>query len=300
MNSKRFYDASKVSDHHAIIPTERRPGAMTADEEALYDLVVRSLIAAHYPDYAYESTRLRVVVERPRIPRRRGRADGHGLARRACAGGEKGGHAPAGRARGRNARGAEGQRPQKADQAPGKAQRRLAALPDGARRAGTGGRGTARAHEVLRPRHARHPRRHHRAAHRGGAGRARGQEHRLHGEGPQADRRRPGADRLRRHHRQVGKGAQRHGRQPGRRPARPEARRAFCWASAASPSSWWTRRKRPRRTCASSARSQGRRSAPRRARRRPAAAARPESACRPQAFRAKRSVPAPKGGERGR
>ena len=62
MNSKRFYDASKVSDHHAIIPTERRPGALTADEEALYDLVVRSLIAAHYPDYAYGSTRLRVVV----------------------------------------------------------------------------------------------------------------------------------------------------------------------------------------------------------------------------------------------
>ena len=48
MDSKRFYDASKVSDHHAIIPTERRPGAMTPDEEALYDLVARSLIAAHY------------------------------------------------------------------------------------------------------------------------------------------------------------------------------------------------------------------------------------------------------------
>ena len=62
MASRRFYDASKVSDHHAIIPTERRPGAMTPDEKALYDLVARSLIAAHYPDYAYESTRLRVVV----------------------------------------------------------------------------------------------------------------------------------------------------------------------------------------------------------------------------------------------
>ena len=62
MNAKRFYDASKVSDHHAIIPTERRPGAMTADEEKLYDLIARSLIAAHYPDYTYESTRLRVLV----------------------------------------------------------------------------------------------------------------------------------------------------------------------------------------------------------------------------------------------
>ena len=62
MDSKRFYDASKVSDHHAIIPTDHRPGALTADETSLYDLIVRSLIAAHYPDYAYESARLRVVV----------------------------------------------------------------------------------------------------------------------------------------------------------------------------------------------------------------------------------------------
>ena len=62
MDSKRFYDASKVSDHHAIIPTDHRPGALTADEMSLYDLIVRSLIAAHYPDYAYESARLRVVV----------------------------------------------------------------------------------------------------------------------------------------------------------------------------------------------------------------------------------------------
>ncbi len=62
MDSKRFYDASKVSDHHAIIPTDHRPGALTADETALYDLIVRSLIAAHYPDYAYESARLRVAV----------------------------------------------------------------------------------------------------------------------------------------------------------------------------------------------------------------------------------------------
>ena len=197
---------------------------MTADEEALYDLVARSLIAAHYPDYAYESARLRVVVSGHEF-----RADGAvpvDMGWRAVLAPveKKAATPPAGRARGRSAHGGEGQRPQKADQAPGEAQRRLAALPDGACRAGTGGRGTARAHEILRPRHARHARRHHRTAHRCGAGRARGQEHRFHREGPQVDRRRPGTDRLRRHHRQVGKGAQRHGRQPGRRPARPKAR----------------------------------------------------------------------------
>ena len=62
MNAKRFYDAAKVTDHHAIIPTERRPGALSADEAKVFDLVARSLIAAHYPDYAYESARVRVLV----------------------------------------------------------------------------------------------------------------------------------------------------------------------------------------------------------------------------------------------
>ena len=41
MNAKRFYDAAKVTDHHAIIPTERRPGALSADEAKVFDLVAR-------------------------------------------------------------------------------------------------------------------------------------------------------------------------------------------------------------------------------------------------------------------
>ena len=63
LRSKRFYDASKVSDHHAIVPTEKRPGgALSPDEAKIYDMVVRSLIAAHYPDYTYESTKLSVQI----------------------------------------------------------------------------------------------------------------------------------------------------------------------------------------------------------------------------------------------
>lgn len=57
---KRVYDDAKVSDHHAIIPTQRRPGNLSEQEVKIYDLVARSLIAAHYPDYVYEAAALRV------------------------------------------------------------------------------------------------------------------------------------------------------------------------------------------------------------------------------------------------
>ena len=63
VSSKRYYDASKVSDHHAIIPTEKQPGAMTDDERKLYDMVVNRVIEMHYPDYEYSSTRLEGTCE---------------------------------------------------------------------------------------------------------------------------------------------------------------------------------------------------------------------------------------------
>lgn len=57
MHMKRFYDNEKISDHHAIVPTDKRPNgsSLSADESRLYDLIVRRLIAAHYPNYEYES-----------------------------------------------------------------------------------------------------------------------------------------------------------------------------------------------------------------------------------------------------
>ena len=65
MHSKRFYDNSKISDHHAIVPTEKKPNldSLGADEKAVYDLVARSLIAAHYPDYEYDSTNIVTSAE---------------------------------------------------------------------------------------------------------------------------------------------------------------------------------------------------------------------------------------------
>ena len=52
---KRVYDDAKLTDHHAIIPTGRRPGTLTADEQKLYEMVARQLIAAFYPDIEYDA-----------------------------------------------------------------------------------------------------------------------------------------------------------------------------------------------------------------------------------------------------
>lgn len=60
MHARRFYDNAKISDHHAIVPTEKLPNlaALTADEQNIYDMVTRRLIAAHYPAYEYEASKL--------------------------------------------------------------------------------------------------------------------------------------------------------------------------------------------------------------------------------------------------
>lgn len=59
--NKSFVDDSKVSDHHAIIPTEQyvQLEHMTGDERKIYDLVVRRFIAVLYPPCEYEQTTLK-------------------------------------------------------------------------------------------------------------------------------------------------------------------------------------------------------------------------------------------------
>lgn len=59
--NKSFVDDSKVSDHHAIIPTEQyvQLEHMTSDERKIYDLVVRRFIAVLYPPCEYEQTTLK-------------------------------------------------------------------------------------------------------------------------------------------------------------------------------------------------------------------------------------------------
>jgi DNA topoisomerase-3 len=63
--SKRLVDDSKVSDHHAIIPTKTRKKApLPPDEEKIYDLIVRRFLAAFYPPYEYEETQIHTEVEK--------------------------------------------------------------------------------------------------------------------------------------------------------------------------------------------------------------------------------------------
>ncbi|MCP9610887.1 DNA topoisomerase 3 [Coprobacter tertius] len=54
--SKKVFDNSKVTDHHAIIPTNVRPVNLTDNEKRVYDLVVRRFIAAFYPDCKVSTT----------------------------------------------------------------------------------------------------------------------------------------------------------------------------------------------------------------------------------------------------
>ena len=54
--SKKVFDSSKVTDHHAIIPTGQIPGGLSDMQWRVYDLVARRFIAAFYPDCQYAQT----------------------------------------------------------------------------------------------------------------------------------------------------------------------------------------------------------------------------------------------------
>ena len=54
---KKIFDNSKVTDHHAIIPTNVPPSpTLSPDEKRVYDLVARRFIAAFYPDCEFDQT----------------------------------------------------------------------------------------------------------------------------------------------------------------------------------------------------------------------------------------------------
>ena len=59
--NKSFVDDKKVSDHHAIIPTEQfvQLEHMTNEERKIYDLVVRRFFSVLYPAFEYEQTLMR-------------------------------------------------------------------------------------------------------------------------------------------------------------------------------------------------------------------------------------------------
>ena len=62
---KSFVNNQKVSDHHAIIPTEQPVilAQLSVDERKIFDLVVRRFLAVLYPPYEYEQTKITLECE---------------------------------------------------------------------------------------------------------------------------------------------------------------------------------------------------------------------------------------------
>ncbi|MCD7721212.1 MAG: DNA topoisomerase 3 [Prevotellaceae bacterium] len=56
VKSRKVFDTKKVTDHHAIIPTGVRAGAMTEQEGKVYDLICRRFIGVFHPDCKFEAT----------------------------------------------------------------------------------------------------------------------------------------------------------------------------------------------------------------------------------------------------
>lgn len=64
--SKRIVDDSKVTDHHAIIPTEEyvRSLDLSWDERRIYDLVVKRFLAVFSSDFEYVQTTVKLEIEK--------------------------------------------------------------------------------------------------------------------------------------------------------------------------------------------------------------------------------------------
>ena len=62
--SKKVFDNSKVTDHHAIIPTNVDPASvfLTREEKLVYDIVAKRFIAAFYPDCEFSTTTVMAMV----------------------------------------------------------------------------------------------------------------------------------------------------------------------------------------------------------------------------------------------
>ncbi len=67
--TKRIVNDAKVSDHHALIPTEQRASQsqLSTDEKRIYDLIARRFLAALYGDYKYQVTSIELEIEGERF-----------------------------------------------------------------------------------------------------------------------------------------------------------------------------------------------------------------------------------------
>ena len=63
IKSKKVFDSSKVTDHHAIIPTGVPASSLTDLERHVYDLVARRFISVFYPDCKFSTTAVTGMVD---------------------------------------------------------------------------------------------------------------------------------------------------------------------------------------------------------------------------------------------
>jgi DNA topoisomerase-3 len=54
--NKRIFDNSKVGDHHALIPTSKKPNSLNEVEQKVYDLIANRFLAAFADDFKYTSS----------------------------------------------------------------------------------------------------------------------------------------------------------------------------------------------------------------------------------------------------
>ena len=63
-NNKGVCNPSRVEDHHAILPTLKRPGTLSKDEQNIYDLIVRRFLSHFYPPAEYKQHTVLTEVEK--------------------------------------------------------------------------------------------------------------------------------------------------------------------------------------------------------------------------------------------
>lgn len=65
--NKAVCNPSKVEDHHAILPTAKKAGTLSADEQKIYDLIVRRFLSHYYPPAVYSNHEVLTEVEQERF-----------------------------------------------------------------------------------------------------------------------------------------------------------------------------------------------------------------------------------------
>lgn len=63
INNKSVCNPTKVEDHHAILPTLKRPGTLSNEEQNIYDLVIRRFLSHFYPPAEYKQHTVLTEVE---------------------------------------------------------------------------------------------------------------------------------------------------------------------------------------------------------------------------------------------